>query len=212
MSLFWKCICVLLCSCVCVLLLTLTLCLCFGNVFVCCCLIVLVSFVLTATLCLLPLGSVCVRVSRRSVSGSFTRFWNNHWSIPSQLSSSNHHFLTHQKLAINLPKMTEILDDLAAGDRLMVTLMEVVLPYLFITQSDKLPSRILFLQRSPPILHHRCNAGAIFFYSELLTKALQEYFIWKNPNLIFDEYQQWSILPNEFYAKKIPNENLHICT
>jgi len=75
--------------------------------------------------------------------------------------------------------MTEILDDLAipTGDRLMVTLMEVVLPYLFITQSDKLPSRILFLQRSPPILHHRCNAGPIFFYSELLTKALQEYFI-----------------------------------
>ena len=74
--------------------------------------------------------------------------------------------------------MTEILDDFAAGDRLMVTLMEVVLPYLFITQSDKLPSRILFLQRSPPILHHRCNAWPIFFYSEL-TKALQEYLFWK---------------------------------
>ena len=95
--------------------------------------------------------------------------------------------------------MTEILDDLAAGDRLMVTLMEVVLPYLFITQSDKLPPRILFLQRSPPILHHRCNAWPIFSYSEL-TKALQEYLFWKKSK--FDKYQQTLYCQMSFIQKR----------
>ena len=190
--------CVLLCNYVCVLLRTATLCLCFGNVFVSCCVTVFVSF-FSPQHCVFFLWGPCVSVSVGEGCLALSR--------GSEIIIDQYHLnYHHQSSLFDPPKACNqsskndwnsrwpchwwpFNGDLDGGCP--------SLSFYYAEWQTALTDSIS--ATAPPILHHRCNAGPIFSYSEL-TKGFAGILVLKKSK--FDKYQQTLYCQMSFIKKR----------